>query len=169
MSEYIPPLNPLLSFVTAAQCGDVVQAAQRLNVTAAAVRKSVNTLETYLGVQLFQRRRGRLQLTEAGAFYLNGLEGAFERIDTATRALLFREQRETLTICAKLTPSEERSILKPSSIVALSVQVRVILLEETAVAVRLVGASRPGMGVGVGLGTPSREATAPAASSLPQP
>ena len=40
-------------------------------------------------------------------------------------------------------------------------------LEETAVAVRFVGASSPGTGVGVGLGTPSIEASAPAASRLP--
>jgi hypothetical protein len=38
------------------------------------------------------------------------------------------------------------------------VQVSSMRLEETAVAVRFVGASSPGTGVGVGIGTPRSEA-----------
>src|SRR5262245_50753279 len=58
----------------------------------------------------------------------------------------------TVAISVKVVLSGERSILKPSSLVALSVQVRLIWLAETAVAVRPVGApgeSRTGMSLAV--------------------
>jgi len=47
----------------------------------------------------------------------------------------------------KFIPSVERSILKPSSFAALSIQARLIRLEETAVAVRLDGAAGGAGGV----------------------
>jgi hypothetical protein len=47
----------------------------------------------------------------------------------------------TVTTGKKFTLFVERSILKPSSFAALSIQARLIWLEETAVAVRLDGAA----------------------------
>jgi hypothetical protein len=47
----------------------------------------------------------------------------------------------------KFIPSVECSILKPSSFAALSIQARLIWLEETAVAVRLDGAAGGAGGV----------------------
>ena len=46
--------------------------------------------------------------------------------------------------CVKITPSVERSILNPSSPVALSVHARFIRLDEAAAAVRPVGAAGGG-------------------------
>ena len=53
----------------------------------------------------------------------------------------------TVTSGEKFIPSVERSILKPSSFAALSIQARLIWLEETAVAVRLDGAAGGAGGV----------------------
>ena len=51
-----------------------------------------------------------------------------------------------------VVPLVERSTLNPVSLLELSVQDRLILLDDTAVAVRLVGvAGVPGVGVGVGV------------------
>ena len=44
----------------------------------------------------------------------------------------------TVAICVNSTPSVERSSLKPASLIALSVQVRLIELDETAAALRLL-------------------------------
>ncbi len=49
----------------------------------------------------------------------------------------------SVAICEKLTPSVDRSTLKPASFVELSVHARSIRLEETAIAVRLEGAAGP--------------------------
>ena len=45
-------------------------------------------------------------------------------------------------------PSGERKILNPTSLVELSLQARLIRLDDTAVAVRLEGGARLGVGVG---------------------
>lgn len=51
-----------------------------------------------------------------------------------------------------MLPFVDRSILKAVSLFALSVQDKVILLDDTEVAVRLVGAAGAEAGVGVGVG-----------------
>ena len=58
----------------------------------------------------------------------------------------------TVPICANVVPLVERSILKPVSLLELSVQERLIWVDETAVALRFVGAAGIGVGLGVGAG-----------------
>jgi hypothetical protein len=54
-------------------------------------------------------------------------------------------------ICKKVVPFVDRSTLKPVSLFELSVQDRLIWLDEIAEAVRFVGAAGVGIGVGVGV------------------
>lgn len=93
-------LNLLNTFVICAKSTTFAAASRELNITPTAVSKNVRTLERQLGVTLFNRAHRKVTLTEAGAFYAERLSGALERIDDATEALLARERRETLTICA---------------------------------------------------------------------
>ncbi len=58
----------------------------------------------------------------------------------------------TVPIWAKVVPLVERSILKPLSLVELSVHKRLIRLEEAVVAFRLLGAAGVAVVVGVGVG-----------------
>jgi hypothetical protein len=58
----------------------------------------------------------------------------------------------TVAICVNVVPSGERSILNPVSLFELSVQDRLIWLDDAAVAVRFVGAAGVGVGVGVAVG-----------------
>jgi hypothetical protein len=55
----------------------------------------------------------------------------------------------TVAICVNVLPSIERSTLNPVSLFELSVQDRLIRLDDTAPAVRFVGARGVGIGVGV--------------------
>ena len=57
----------------------------------------------------------------------------------------------TFAIWAKVVPFVPRSILNPVSLFELSVQERLIRLDDTAVATRFVGAAKVGVGVGVGV------------------
>ncbi len=93
-------LNLLNTFVKCSETRTFSAAAKELNITPTAVSKNIRTLESQLGVTLFRRAHRRVALTDAGAFYAERLRGAFERIEEATQALLARERRETLTICA---------------------------------------------------------------------
>ena len=58
----------------------------------------------------------------------------------------------TLPICVKVVLSSERSTLNPVSFVELSVQLRLIWLDDAAVAVRPLGAAGVGVGVALGVG-----------------
>ena len=62
----LPPLNPLRAFEAAARHLSVKAAAEELSVTPGAVSQMIRTLETHLGVQLFERVNRGILLTAAG-------------------------------------------------------------------------------------------------------
>lgn len=76
----LPPLNALRAFEAAGRNLHVSRAAEELNVTHGAVSHQIRALEARLGTQLFDRRRRRIALTEAGARLLPVVRDAFERI-----------------------------------------------------------------------------------------
>jgi DNA-binding transcriptional LysR family regulator len=76
-------LQGLLAFVEAATCGSLTLAAKRLEVTPAAVSKSVLKLEAQLGVRLFNRTTRRIVLTDEGARFLGDTRGALRMLDEA--------------------------------------------------------------------------------------
>lgn len=96
-----PPLKALQAFESTARLGSVKDAANELHVTASAVSHQIKTLEDYLGVPLFHRSNRRVILTDTGKGYLRFVEGAFERIDLATRKLIEDGFTDILTVhCA---------------------------------------------------------------------
>lgn len=62
--------HQLRYFVAAAELGSITAAAKREHITQPALSRQVALLETQLGVQLFTREKQRIQLTEAGRFFL---------------------------------------------------------------------------------------------------
>ena len=54
------------TFLEVADCGSFLKASEKLYVSANAVTKQINLLESDLGVKLFQRSKQGLTLTEAG-------------------------------------------------------------------------------------------------------
>jgi len=80
-------LRPLWVFVQVVRHGSLSDAAQALDLTPAAVSKSVSRLEARLGTALFHRTSGRLQLSDAGERLFQRLEGAFGDIGSAIEAL----------------------------------------------------------------------------------
>lgn len=61
-----PSLRQVVAFEAAARHGSFREAARELNLSDSAVSHAVRTLEERLGQPLFIRRKGRVQLTEAG-------------------------------------------------------------------------------------------------------
>ena len=76
-------LQGLLAFVEAATMGSLTAAAERLEVTPAAVSKSLAKLEEQLGVRLLQRSTRRLSLTAEGAGFLVKARDALRALDDA--------------------------------------------------------------------------------------
>ncbi|KAB8043938.1 LysR substrate-binding domain-containing protein [Janthinobacterium aquaticum] len=90
MPRKIPMLQALNCFEAAARHQSYTHAARELALTQSAVSRQIAALETYLGVQLFQRTRHGVLLTAAGASYarqiaarLDGLER--DTLDTMAR------------------------------------------------------------------------------------
>jgi DNA-binding transcriptional LysR family regulator len=76
-------LQGMLAFVEAATTGSLTAAADRLEVTPAAVSKSLARLEEQLGVRLLQRSTRRLSVTEEGARFLDKARLALRALDDA--------------------------------------------------------------------------------------
>ena len=62
----IPPLPPLRLFEAAARHESFTKAADELGLTASAVSHGIDSLEKWLGVELFHRRPRGVTLTPAG-------------------------------------------------------------------------------------------------------
>ena len=87
MSRRLPPLNALRVFDVAARCGSFTRAAQELLITQGAVSRHIATLEGWLDIPLFERRRQGLRLTQAGERYHASMRMALDQIELGTRQL----------------------------------------------------------------------------------
>jgi len=83
----IPPLNGLRLFEAAARCGSFKLAAQESKLTPGAVSHGISSLEQWLDVELFDRKRD-LVLTPAGLVYLSYIGEAMLMIAKGTNELL---------------------------------------------------------------------------------
>lgn len=81
MSRNLPATGALAAFESAAHHGSITAAAEELHRTQSALSRQVQALEQHLGVALFERRRQRIHLTDAGARYLEHVRAAFDRLE----------------------------------------------------------------------------------------
>lgn len=88
MRPHTPSLKSLRAFEAAARHLSFTRAAEELFVTPGAISQQVAALEAHLGLQLFERIRQRLRITEAGRSYLAPLKQSLDRIEMATVDLL---------------------------------------------------------------------------------
>lgn len=93
-----PPLRALRTFCAAARHVSFKLAAEELFVTASAVSHQVKSLETELGVNLFDRRERTLVLTDAGQALFDEVGPLISQIDNVTARFRNRLQRKTLRI-----------------------------------------------------------------------
>jgi LysR family glycine cleavage system transcriptional activator len=94
----LPPLVALRTFEVVARHLSLVQAADELCVTPAAVSHQIRTLEAHLGVPLFRRAGRSIALTDAGQTFLPGIRGAFEMMGEAVGQLEGMNQASVLTV-----------------------------------------------------------------------
>ncbi|WP_420224776.1 LysR substrate-binding domain-containing protein [Pigmentiphaga litoralis] len=81
----IPSPMMLQAFEASARSLSFTDAAKTLNLTQSAISHQILGLEQYLGVQLFERVRKRLRLTQAGQSFLSTLTPALDALETALR------------------------------------------------------------------------------------
>jgi len=98
MSNLIPSLNALRAFVATAKHGNLKDAAGELFVTSSALSHQIRNLESRLEVQLFNRRKAGLSLTQAGELIYPDIAAAFEQIQQAIAKLSRKSQEELLNV-----------------------------------------------------------------------
>ena len=88
MTERLPPLNAVRAFVAAARHQSFTLAASDLHVTHSAISRQVKTLETYMGVRLFERRIRQVSLTVEGLQFFTQADAALQQIAVAAQSLM---------------------------------------------------------------------------------
>jgi len=83
----LPPLTALRAFEAAGRLGGFAPAALELGVTPGAVTAHLKTLESALGVALFERRHRGVTLTSVGARVLPDFTAAFSALEAAVHRL----------------------------------------------------------------------------------
>ncbi len=95
-------LAGIVAFVRVAAMGSFAKAATSLGVSASAVSKNVQRLETSLGVRLVNRTTRRLALTDEGTLYYERCRPAIEGLQDAAAVLrdTRREPRGVIRVSA---------------------------------------------------------------------
>ena len=101
-------LNQLEGFLAVAKARSFTQAAREVGVTQAGLSRQVQRLEDELGVALFEREEGRLELTEAGRRAHAFAQETVSRHRELVRSLSRRPEalHGALSIAASTTPGE---------------------------------------------------------------
>ncbi|MCJ8203362.1 LysR substrate-binding domain-containing protein [Pseudomonas sp. RGM2987] len=95
------PLNALRAFESAARLLSFKAAAEELSVTPTAVSHQIRALETWLGVQLFERLPRQVRLTDGGQRLFHSLHGAL--LDVAQSVETLRPQRSNTHLTLSTT------------------------------------------------------------------
>jgi len=94
----LPPLNSLRAFSAVAETGSFTLAADKLNVTHAAVSQQVKLLESRLGVPLVAREGRGIALTEDGRQLASNLDAGFSLIERGVERLLLDKAEQPVQV-----------------------------------------------------------------------
>jgi LysR family transcriptional regulator, glycine cleavage system transcriptional activator len=155
MAFRLPPLSSLRVFEAAARHNSFRKAAEELNLTASAVSHGVQTLESWLGVELFHRETRGLRLTSAGEVYAPLVNQALTVLAKATEQLPGRKATGTLSVSAAptfahrvLLPRLERFALQfPDIRVRIDTSQRLVdlTLDDFDIAIRFAPMKKPAL------------------------
>ena len=93
-----PSLRSVAVFVAAGRAQSFTTAARTLGLTPSAVSRRIGDLEHELGVALFRRFNRRIELTAAGARYLEAVGRALDLIERESEALRPSRRQTTLRL-----------------------------------------------------------------------
>src|SRR3954471_10039456 len=103
MAFRFPPLNTLRIFDSAARQLSFKLAAEELHLTASAVSHGIQTLEGWLGAELFRRGTRALALTPEGEIYAPLIGHALNTLAEATDRLPGRRATGALSVSSAPT------------------------------------------------------------------
>lgn len=98
MAYRLPPLSSMRLFEAAGRHLSFKAAAEDLCITPSAISHGVQTLEDWLGVELFIRGNRSLALSDAGAAYLPQVQAALEMLSRASETVPGRKPTGRLAV-----------------------------------------------------------------------
>ena len=96
----LPPIGTLEAFFVVAERSSLKAAAPDLNISVSALSRRIQTLESHLGVPLFERGARALRLTREGAALRETVSASFEMLRAGVAALGRDPLRERLRLGA---------------------------------------------------------------------
>jgi LysR family transcriptional regulator, glycine cleavage system transcriptional activator len=103
MSRRLPPFSALRSFEAAARTLSFTRAADTLHVTPTAISHQIKSLESWLGVRLFERTTRAMRLTPRGAQYLETVQAAFDALEAGTARIAERAEDRVVNVSTTMT------------------------------------------------------------------
>lgn len=103
LRHQLPPLSALPAFEASARLLSFTQAAEELYVTQPAISRQIRVLEENLGVQLFDRKNRKIQLTEDGQRFQHVVSIALEQVSNVAHELRGQVATSDLTIAADIS------------------------------------------------------------------
>ncbi len=107
LKRHLPPLTSLVAFEASARLGSFTAAAEELNVSREAVSRQIRTLETHLGLKLFERDANKALMGGQGKRFFETVSPNLWAIATAAQE-----------ITGELTSEGERSYQPPQMVEA---------------------------------------------------
>jgi len=98
--QRLPPLDYLIAFEAAARLGGFTAAAERLNLSQAAISRQVKLLEEHLGVRLFRRGHRSVQFTAEGKSFLRHVREALDAVEKGVEGLQEAARRPRVSLAA---------------------------------------------------------------------
>ena len=98
MKYKIPSIRALQAFEASARLCNFSHAARELHTSQSAISRHIATLESYLGVSLFDRYNRKLSLSSAGQQYYRSVAAGLESLHTASLAVSNFTSPDSLTI-----------------------------------------------------------------------
>lgn len=99
MNDDLPSISTLRAFSAAARTLSFKAAAEELHVSASALSRQIQALESHLDTRLFRRLNPGLELTDDGERYLAGIDRGLRQLREAQAGIVPRSKR-TLRISA---------------------------------------------------------------------
>lgn len=150
----LPPVNTLRLFEAAARLGSFKLAADEVHITPSAVSHGIQTLETWLGAELFVRSSRGLALTPAGQAYAPEVRAALSILAAATESLPGRRATGALSVSSAPTFANRWLLPRLSSFTEQYPDIRVTIdtsrrqvefpLDGVDLAIRMSDQAKPG-------------------------
>jgi DNA-binding transcriptional LysR family regulator len=112
-------LRLLTAFIAVAETENVAQAAERLHISQSPLSRQIIQLEAQLGLQLFERTRQRIRLTDEGRLFLQEARGLIAHASAVQAAARTIAQGETGHIAVGYVEGAMHSSLLPRALARL--------------------------------------------------